>query len=277
VWGRSLGGRLAQAAIRLPSVTDAVAMAIAGELSGEEEGADRLAEIAVLLGSGVDWNLLQHIADRRRMHESAAVALRYVNERLERPIPSPVIGWLEKRAIRRPLALVAASSRPWRIISAARIFGHMLAAAGQGRYFGSRRRVVFPSPFRNGAEFDLGAASLERDLPLPERKPATAWSGVLDLAISVDLPPVPRRLDFEVNSTCRHLVRLTALVRNKGRRRRPLRFRFPIRLAPEERRLVLVAAACRDIGSDARQDEIERYGAMPFRLLRLRVVETPSK
>ncbi|HLL80193.1 MAG TPA: hypothetical protein VKT25_11875, partial [Ktedonobacteraceae bacterium] len=98
-----------------------------------------------------------------------------------------------------------------------------------------------------------------------------------DLAISVELPAVLRRLDFEVNSNVRHHIRLMALVRNKGRREGRLRFRFPIDLSPEDTKLVLSAAASRSLDVNAPQETMDRYGAIPFKLVHLRATDASRR
>lgn len=274
VWQRSLVGRLAEAPVRFPSAADAVAMALVAGLCEGEGGADRLIDLALAIDAGVNWELLLSHAERRRLQALTAAALRYARDRLERPVPGSVLRRLELGAMRRPLALFATLTKPRRKSAAVRSFRLALAAAGKGRYFGPRRRVVFPSPFWHGARTSVGTGALEQDLPLPGRGVGSAWSGIIDLGISVELSPVSRRLDFEVNSSAGHHLRLTALVRDKGQRRRLLRFRFPIALAPQDGGLVLVAAASRGIAPDAPQSMMERYGARPFTLVRLHVVET---
>ena len=110
IWQRSLDGRLGKVAVRLPSATDAMAMALAGNMRDADESGGRLIDVAAAIDDGVDWDLFQDIADRRRMHAPAAAGLRYVHEQLERQVPSSVLERTERRAIRRPLALVATNS-----------------------------------------------------------------------------------------------------------------------------------------------------------------------
>ena len=277
VWRRAICGKLGQAAVCLPSTTDAVAMALADGVGDADSGGACLAAATVGIDTGVDWELFQLIADRRRLHAPAAAGLRYIRERLERPVPDSVLRNLERGAGRHPSAVIAAlpKTRP----GGGPMHRVRLAIAGalRGRLFSSRPSIVFPSPFRSRVQPASGAGALEQDLPLPERRPGVTWRGTLDLAISVELPAMLRRLDFEVNSNVRHHIRLMALVRNKGRRERPLRFRFPIDLSPEDTRLVLSAAACRSLDANAPQETMDRYGAIPFKLVHLRATDASRR
>jgi hypothetical protein len=277
IWRRSIFGKLGRAAVRLPSTTDAVAMALADGVRDAPSGGDCLAAAAVGIDTGVDWELFQFIADSRRLHAPAAAGLRYVRERLQRSVPDSVLRNLERAARRNPLALIAAFSKRRSGGGAIRMVRLAFAAAARDRLINSRPRIVFPSPFRCRAQAIPGVSALEQPLRLSGRREGEAWNGTFDLAISVELPPVLRRLDFEVNSNVRHHVRLMALVRNKGKRERPLRFRFPISLSPEDTRLVLTAAASRSFDANAPRETMDRYGAVPFKLVHLRATDVARR
>jgi len=137
IWRRSVCGKLAQATVRMPSATDAVTMALADGMRNAHNSGDQLAAVAVSIDAGVDWELLQFIADRRRLHAPAAAGLRYVRERLERSVPDSVLRRLERGAIRHPLALIAAFPRARRNAGAIHLFRLALAAVRQGRLFNS--------------------------------------------------------------------------------------------------------------------------------------------
>ena len=94
------------------------------------------------------------------------------------------------------------------------------------------------------------------------------------LAAAVWLPPVWRRVDFEVNAGDRHLLRLRGLARNGGRRVGHFRFRFTLTLASNDPVPVLEAAPSRSFNTDAPDNEVERYAAPRFALSALRVRRT---
>ena len=108
MWQRAAPGRIAGASVRVPCPTDAVAIALAhGALDGRES-ADCLAAVAASIDRGVSWELFEAVVDGRRLHDRGALALRYVRERLERPVPESLLRTLEGRAT-RPLLLVLAA------------------------------------------------------------------------------------------------------------------------------------------------------------------------
>lgn len=285
IWDRSVAGRIGYAAVRVPSATDAVAIALAHGALDAHKSSDWLADIATYVDKGVDWDLFENIAARHRLQTPAAIALGYVRGRLGRPVPGPMLARLEKGAAERPLALFAAlaETRP-----KAKTIGFSWlarAAAKQGRLFRthrrraaqSRRRVILPLPFGARRRIRPGVKMIEQALVLPGREAGRAWSGTVDLTIAVERPAASRRVEFEVNLKDRHLVRLRALLFGGRGGERLLRFRFPLVLAPGDALPFLVAAPSRSFNSDAPRDLLDRYGAMPFTLADLRVETLADK
>ena len=90
----------------------------------------------------------------------------------------------------------------------------------------------------------------------------------------VESPPVARRLEFEVNVGGRHLARLRAFVRPPAKTRR-LRFRLPLSLTASDEKPFLTAAHSRRFNSDAPAALLERYAAVPFRLIACRATASP--
>jgi hypothetical protein len=117
---------------------------------------------------------------------------------------------------------------------------------------------------------------LQQTLVLPHREPGNGWRGRIDLTLSVEPPAVSRRLDFEVNSGSTHHVRLVALVQGKGRHERRIRFKFPLTLSERDTTPVLIAAPSRGLHLGASRQLMERYGAKPFKLVRLRATTAPQ-
>ncbi|MEO8667849.1 MAG: hypothetical protein ABI399_04985, partial [Bauldia sp.] len=195
---------------------------------------------------------------------------------LDRPVPAALIARLEKAAMRRPLAFLGAlaETRP-----KTRAVGfHWLARAIakqsrlsrlSGRNASARRSIFLPSLGGRGTSGAVPAVKvLEQPLSLPDRKPGDAWVGSVDLTLSVDLPPATRRLDFEIVSNGRHHLRLRALVLNRGRREKLLRFKFPLSLSPLEGELILTAVPSRRFNTGVPPELADRYGAAPFALIR---------
>lgn len=149
--------------------------------------------------------------------------------------------------------------------------------ARQGRLPGTRRHTIYPSLLEPGVRAEPGAKSLEQALVLPGREHGKAWAGTIDLTLLVELPAAARYLDFEVNSNGKHHVKLRALVRDKGRRERLLRFKFPIALSPEDTALVLTAAALRSSNTVVPRHKTDRYAATPFKLVHVRIADSSRR
>ena len=260
----------------MPCATDAIAISMAHGALDAHKSSDWLADIASCIDKGVDWDLLESIIDRRRLHAAAAIALGYVAERLERPVPDATLRKFEHQAIRRPSTLIAALAETRPKARKIGLFWFLRAVAKQGRLLrthrrsSGRRRVVLPSPFPSKGFAETGLKVLMRPLELPDRVQGEAWNGSLDMTILVDLPPSSRRADFEINSNTKHHVRLRALVLNRGNRDRLFRFKFPLALSADEGTPVLTAVASRTFNTGATQELIDRYAARPFAIVAMK-------
>jgi hypothetical protein len=266
---RASKGSLGYAPVWVPSATDAVAIAIAHGALDAHKSSDWLADIAACIDRGVDWDLLEAHIEYRGMHAAAAVALGYIDERLDRPVPGPLIARFRKMAARRPLASLAAlaETRPKANYS---VFWPIRALSKLHRV---RRSQPSHSPIvvsllgarrRSGSS---GFPVFEQELSVPGRQDGRKWKGVLDLTICVELPPASRRIDFEVNSPIRHLARLRSIGLKRGPRDKTLRFKVPLLLEPQDSSIVLAAAPSRSFNDPAPQHLIDKYGPVPFRMI----------
>lgn len=281
IWSRASISKLGYVPVWVPSATDAITIAIAHGALDAHKSSDWLADIAAGIDSGVDWDILETIVEDCRLHAPAVVALGYVHDRLARPVPAPLLERLAKTASRRPLALLASLSETRPKAGSIGFFWMVRALAKQSRLLrsrpaASRSPIILPSPVFDRAEVAAGPMSLQQTLPLTDRQQGQPWNGTIDMTILVNLPPASRRIDFEVNSQTRHLARLRAVVINRGARHRLLRFKFPLKLAPDDDAPVLAAAASRSFNSDAPADLLDRYGAAQFRIVRFRSMRSPD-
>jgi hypothetical protein len=150
VWERSAAGTMSQAAVRLPSVTDALAITLAQD----SQSSYWMVDIAAAVDRGVDWELLEVLAARRRLHAPGLAGLRYVRERLQRSVPDSALRRLEHAAVRHPAALAA-----WLTRTHAGSTG-LLGLAGsvfrQGRVLHWRWRSALSSLGRRGARMESG-------------------------------------------------------------------------------------------------------------------------
>ncbi len=275
IWNRASTARLGYVPVRVPSPTDAVVIAIAHGALEAHKSSDWLADIAAAIDKGVDWELFLALVEDCNLHAPAAVALGYVHDRLGRPVSRSLLERLARVASHRPLALMAALSETRPKAGTVGFFWIARAVAKQSRLIRSRSGeprspLVLPSPALHRAASPSGPLSVQQTLPLTDREQGQPWKGTIDLTLLVKLPPATRRVDFEVNSQSRHLARLRAVVVNRGARERLLRFKFPLELEPSDEIAVLAAAASRRFNSDAPASMLERYGAAPFRVVRLR-------
>lgn len=272
IWSRALEASLGYVPIHVPSPTDAVAIAIAHGALDAHKSSDWLADIAAGIDKGVDWDLLEAQVDSRRLHAPAAVALGYVEERLGRSVPGPLLARFGRTASRRPFASLAALSETRPKTEGLGMFWIVRALSKQSRLLrnrppGAYSRIIRPVPGLRGKPYGSGPTVVSQALSVPDREKGQAWRGTIDLTISVDLPPASRRIDFEVNSSGRHLARLRAVALNRGKRNKVLRFRVPLALEPQDDGLVLTAAASRSFNDDVAQDMMDQYGPTPFRMV----------
>jgi Uncharacterised nucleotidyltransferase len=277
LWDRSQAGILGGTPVGVPSPLDTILIAIAHGALGAHKSSDWLADAAQAMDEGeVDWDLLVAIAKKRRLSAAALTALGYLRNRLGRPVPDTALAALEREAAAHPLQLAGAiaESRP----KSGRIDLSWLAraTAKQGRLLRGRRRqrgerspLVFARPFGratpDGGEGN--AAGLETPLVLVGREAGQSWSGRLDMRIEAMVPAASRRIEFEINCGDRHIMRLRAIARDKGARALPLRFRVRIDIAAQEPDPVLLAVPARSFNTKATQGELDRYGAVRFRMV----------
>lgn len=276
IWERARSGTLGGIPLLVPSPLDTVLIATAHGVLDAHKSSDWLVDIADAIDEGVDWEVFLRAAHARRLSAAAAVALGYVAERLERPVPVEVLDALATEALAHPLRLAGtiAEARP----KSDRISFPWLARAAskQTRLIRSGRRerrkssgLALASPF-SPAWNEAGeatASGLEAELPLAGRSEGEAWSGTLDIVLVADIPAAARRIEFELHCGDRHLKRLRALVRDKGARRLPLRFRVRLDVPAGEPALRLVAVPSRSFNTTATPGERDRYAAVPFRLI----------
>ena len=276
IWTRSRPGRLGGIEVRIPSPLDTIVIAIAHGTLDAHKSSDWLADIAQAIDEGVDWGDFTETIGKRRMAPAALASLCYVRDRLEREIPAQVMAEIESAAATQPLRLAGtiAEARP----KSERFDLAWLARAAtmqrwlfRGRRKDRRRKcspLVLASPFHAGINNpgDGGPAGLEAPLPLPDFDGTRDWSGSVEILLIAETPPASRRIEFEINCGSRHMARLRAVVRDRGARDVALRFRVPLHIAAGEHDLMLQAVPARSFNTKATQEELDRYGAVPFRL-----------
>jgi hypothetical protein len=107
VWRRAVRGRLGEAAVLLPSPTDALTVAIADGLRRSCFNSLWLADVAMAASDGIDWQLFEDQCGRHGLEAAAFHSLLYAHDRLARAVPGGPLGNLEKRAAKRTLHTLA--------------------------------------------------------------------------------------------------------------------------------------------------------------------------
>ncbi len=278
IWQRSRPAKLGHADVRVPSPVDTMLIAIAHGSLDAHKSSDWIADLVASIDAGVDWDLLVALAERRGLSAAAAIALGYVHEKLECPVPAEVRGKLEAAALANPANLlgVVAEARPKS--DRLGLFWMARAVAKQSRLIRSRRhsartsRVSLASLLNRPPKVQHpGDCALQQDLLLPDHDGHGGWSGTIEIDLEIELPPATRRIEFEINSATHHFVRLRGLALNRGRRRLPLRFRTRIDIPEGHSGLQIVAVPARSFNENVTETDLAKYGATPFRVLRLSV------
>ena len=277
VWECSVKGMLGGTAVRVPSASDSVAIAIAHGIAYASESSDWLFDIGVHSDEGLDWKQFTETARQHGLEAPAAVVLNYVRERLDRAVPAATLNGLKRAAVRRPLVLLVTlagmrlGSRHVCLSRTVRAFAEQARPRSwRRRRSQARRWRTFSTSASRISAMPPGEFALQHDIGLPGRAPGEAWTGAIDLALLVALSSAARRVDFEVNSTDRHHLRLSALVYNSRACEQLLRFRFPVSLRANEPGLLVAASPRRTFNVDTSPDLAARYAPTPFRIIALR-------
>jgi hypothetical protein len=273
IWSRSEGGSLVGCPVRIPSATDTVIVALAHAALDGHTTSDWVLDVVDAIDSGlVDWDLMKHILERRRLEVAAGVTLTYLAERLQRPVPFEMLDWTAQRARRRPLRLLSGllSEHPKDTLS--RPLKLARGIAKLWRLHNGRTSPVGVTHWawhRSNTHGNFEApVSQARITPL-DRKPDGTWVGVVKATVSLVVPAVARRIEFEVNTDKRHIARIRhrKLIARAGTV--TLRFRVPVELASDDTDLILEAVPGRGIRANASLTLSDRYRELPFSLVNL--------
>ena len=273
IWSRALPASLGGVAVRIPSPTDTVAIAIAHGALDAHKSSDWMVDSAAAIDMGVDWPLLESIIVTRNMAAASVVALSYLHQRLDRHIPADIFERLLCRAGHRPFDLAASIAECRPKSSGLGFFWLARALAKQSRLLSlfrktrKRRRLVLPTLLPASKHQSLAPKSLKQKLNLPDRSSNGIWSGEMDLTLMVDLPAASRRIDFEINMNDRHLVRLRAFVLNRGPRQRRFRFRLPLSVPAGESDVYISAVPSKNFNTKVPPHILDHYRPLDFQLV----------
>lgn len=264
----------------IPSTEERVVMAVGhGALDGRQHS-DWLVDLARIMETErVDWNRLERIAGGRRLSGPLATALAFLRDEIGTALPEAELRRFaspRRRARLRDIpALVMARDKA--TLNAPQRALHMLVGlAYRLRFAGDKTgqdTPLFLSIARKSTGPEKGAESASMTdivLPLPGDAGAGQWR--VDLEVELDLPPLRRRLEFEINAPGRNLCRFRGLHASKRPGPHKLRLRGKITVDSHEWPLTLSVLPSKFIQSEPGSHDHERNAARPVVLISHRLV-----
>ena len=285
IWQRAQPGRLGELRISIPCPTDAVVIALAhGGLDGHTTSDWLLDIVHAIQGRQVDWELLVDLVDERQLEVAAAVAFSYIARRLHIPVPQRVLQHVSHRAHSRiprllngllsahpkeslnpPFRLARGIAKLWRLHGPQRhIKAEKCSTAGTTTTGTCWGRACW-----NHRPGEWGEPATSMTIATDVAADGSTWTGAIDLTVVLEAPATARRIEFEINTPTRHLVRLRYRKLGKSARTMAVRFRTPeLTLGPDDTELRLQAVPGRGLRSESASPlQIDRYAPLPFRLV----------
>lgn len=271
LWARSVATSLAGIPARAPASSDRIALAIAHGALDAHTHSDWLCDIDSCIRAGnVVWADLLETLKARRVLAPAAAALTYLAQEIGTPVPRTFLAALldaadGSGALHRLTLLECKPRSDFSMLSAA-----MRGLVKQARvWLGKRALQERREPVRR-ARVSRRQADLAPAAALTARiEPPGRAGGQVRIDIAADLPAARRRIDWELASAKRHLalLRHRKLFAYSGRR--VLSFLVDLPSLEGEGALTISARPSRLLRGTADAGDIERYGAIPFRVVRV--------
>jgi hypothetical protein len=227
------------------------------------------------------WANFLEIVARRRLSVPAIVVLSYLSVAIGIPVPAEVIDQVARTANQTPWHARLASlleAKPRTDMSALLNFARWVAKkARQKRERFSRPSTSERAVLRGRKSFRWGVrspAGAHLQVSHPFEVPAFASYGApvdLSLLVEIAAPRGARRIEMEVNAAARHIAQLRyrKLTSPKGLLR--LRYDGRVRFRRTDRDLIIEARPIRQVREEAAPGTLTRFGALPFRLLDVRI------
>jgi len=270
LWARSVETSLSGIAARAPAPSDRIALAIAHGALDAHTHSDWLCDIdGCVRAGGVDWPALLETLKARRVLVPAASALTYLVQEIGTPIPDGFMAKLVDEAdalgLAARLALLECKPKAdFNVFTAAArgVVKQVRLRRGKRLFKAVPERVWRARVSRPGTGVSTGG-SLTATLAVRRSV------GPFEIVIAADLPQVRRRIDWELSSALRHLavLRHRKLFTYSGRRM--LSLKGEVELGEGEDVLTVSARPSRLIRNATRADDIARYGAVPFEIVRV--------
>ena len=266
LWARSEPAAFGGVAVAIPSPADGIAIAIAHGGLDAHAHSDWLVDCARTIRLGaVDWDALLRTVEDRSIAVPAAIALSYLDREIGVPVDKAALDGIlhlcrKSGLLGEVAALLQAKPRGsyglgvWLARGASK--QHRLWSAGSAP---ADSRPVWRGRRQGRAARDGRDAVLGSIAPPPDGRGEPRH---LTLTIECDLPPVRRRIEFELSSASGPVAQLR--YRNHLGRPRRARIRFAGVVALQDfEGLRLEARPTRHLASRSDPDELARFGAVP--------------
>ncbi|MBB6468319.1 hypothetical protein HNQ96_004203 [Aminobacter lissarensis] len=279
LWQRASPASFSGLDVLVPSAADRVTLAIGHGGLDAHTHSDWLVDTASAIRAGsIDWSVLGDIVARRHLAVPAAVALSYLEAEMAVRVPSEVlervVGMADRTGASRIASLLQAKPRT-------DFKGLTWLSRGVAKQLRMRKKRAVRERELPGVEWHgrrtqavdgVGAAApaLSQQLPLPQAATGAAQAE-LDIVVQMDVPPVRRRIEMELNGGECHFARLRYRKLGKSGGRLTLRFRGKIRVDQADGALVLSARPSRQFRQWEHEQTVSTYGAVPFRIVSVSV------
>lgn len=259
----------------VPSAEERLAMATGHGAWDGHQHSDWLVDVVrVLETETVDWNRLERIAHGRGLIAPLATALAFLRDEIGTALPKQEVGRFVSRhrraRVRDMPALILA--RDQATLTGLQRGLRLAVRLAYGLRFSGRKSghdtPVFRSFTRKSVRKTQTAAMAPKTefvLPAPEDAGPGQWQ--VDLDIEIDLPPVRRRLEFEMNAPDRNLCHFQGLHLSGKSGLHRLRLRGKVRVENHEWPLSLSALPSKFIESDEGSQDHQKYSARSFRVI----------
>ncbi len=269
VWGRAVGASFSEVPVQVPAASDRIAISVAHSGLDAHAHSDWLVDCDATLRDGtIDWDALLETARIRSIALPTAIALTYLGQEIGAPVPSWVLGRLDELARRtapwsRLSALLQAKPRGsyGRIVWLARGCAKLvrLRETGFAETPGHPPSTVVLRGRCRRAPSDPDSGHLGLRQSLVRRPDASK----LTLTLRCMLPPIRRRVDFELRAKNRLVAHLR--YRNHFARGGIFMLRFSADIPKDVgNEFTLEARPTQFLRSRSSAEDVAAFSAAPF-------------
>ncbi|GAA2885822.1 hypothetical protein GGQ99_004948 [Aminobacter niigataensis] len=279
IWQRALPATFSGLGVLVPSAADRVALAIGHGGLDAHVHSDWLVDSATAIGAGAfDWEVFCEIVDRRRLAVPAAVALTYLAAEMSAPVPSGALERIVALADRAGASRIGSllQAKPRTDFKGLTWLSRGVAKQLRMRKKRALRERELPDVQWHGrraaetGDAGAGVPTLSQPVPMPPTIGGGAQAEI-EIVVRMDVPPVRRRIEMELNGGERHFARLRYRKLGKSGGRLTLRFRGVIQPDPALGALTLAARPSRQFREWEHEQTVATYGAVPFEIVSVKV------